>query len=111
MTERVYLNWFAMRTDEKKNLAVVVTEHLNDQFVVLECQIESDPIPMKQAEAQAMEKNLEAIREGKHMICIEDPHRKPQDALRAELREIRGRLEALELRFDKLANNEEQGND
>jgi hypothetical protein len=102
MSERVYWDWFAMRTDEKKDLAVVVAKCLNDEWVVLECKVDSHPMSMKQAEAQAMEKNLGAIREGKHTICIENEHRKPNDALRSELRELRGRVQALEQRFDSL---------
>jgi hypothetical protein len=104
MTERVYWHWFAMRTDEKKDLAVVVVECTNDKWVALECEIDSDPMSMKEAEALAVRKNLEATRRGEHIACRE--RSTPQDAVTSELFEFRIRVDALEQRVEKLAQGE-----
>jgi hypothetical protein len=111
MTERVYWNWFAMKTDEKKDLAVVVVECFNDQWKILECETVSDPMSMNEAEAKAMEKNLGAIKRGEHIVRLADQNRTSQDALTRELQELRIRVDALEQRIDKLEKNQQQGHD
>jgi hypothetical protein len=54
MTERVYWSYFAMLEEGTKDLAVVVLQSVNDQWVTLDCQIDSDPMSMEQAQAEAL---------------------------------------------------------
>jgi hypothetical protein len=95
-----------MLTDKKKKLGVVVGERANDQFVVLECKIESDPMSMDLAEAQALEENLDAMKRGEHIYCL--PRSTPQNPATSELHELRVRLDALELRINKLEQNDQR---
>jgi hypothetical protein len=108
MSETIYKNWFAMRTNEEKNLAVVVAELLNDELWPLECNIVSDPMPLGAAEALAVRNNLGAIRDGNHVSAWRDPRKAVSDTIISELREIRAKLEALEQRIDNLDQNEQQ---
>lgn len=100
-----------MRTEQENDLAGVVAMCVNEQWEILDCKVESAPMSMEQAEAKAMEKNLAAIKRGEYTFCNKNQGRKPQDAVTRELQELRSRLDALEQRLDKLANNDEEGHD
>jgi hypothetical protein len=111
VTEKVYWSWFAIRAEQEEDLAVVVAKCVNEQWEILDCKVESAPMSMQQAEAQAMEKNLAAFKRGEHVFCNENQGQKPQDAVTRELQELRVRLDALEQRLDKLEQDEQRRHD
>ena len=68
MSAKTYSNWFAMEID-KKGLAVVVVQCVNEHLELLDCKVASELMPTEQAEAQAVRKNLEAFYTGQHISC------------------------------------------
>lgn len=73
MTEKVYRDYFAMDTDKKLGLAVVVESYWNDQWAMVDCKIISDPLPSSQAQSEATRKNLDAQMEGDSIYSIPAP--------------------------------------
>jgi len=111
MSERIYWNWFTMTIDQKKDLSVVVVKCLNSQWAIVECKVDSGSMPTEQAEAQAVKKNMGAIRNCEHVSFLEEPRSKTMNVVLDELRELRVRLDALEQHFYKLEQDEKQQRD
>jgi len=67
MMQQDYWNWFAMPTDAKAGLGVVVVERLSPKGVAVDVDVISNPMPMEQAEGEAINLNRVAIVGGTHI--------------------------------------------